>query len=157
VILPLPRFDYFGNVVFGDDVIYANRTKQVAHLVCGTLIACSLSAQFNSRPTGSISAPSIISKGQPEYTQRARAAGLEGEAVVRVRIDENGFPHEVAFVEFTSSRKHVEDPLGLDEKAVEAVKLWRFRPAKKNGTPVSLVVSVYVQFNLPPSERRNDR
>ena len=128
--------------------------KQVSHLIRGALVASSLFAQFD-RPKSNISNPYVISKGQPEYTERARKAGLEGEAAVRVRIDENGFPQDIEFFEFRISGEHVEDPLGLGEKAVEAVKLWRFHPAKKSGTPISLVVSAYVQFRLPASELRN--
>ena len=128
--------------------------KQVAHLICGALVASSLFAQFDT-PQSNISNPYVISKGQPEYSERARKAGLEGEATVRVRIDENGFPQDVEFFEFRSSGQHVEDPLGLGEKAVEAVKLWRFHPANKSGTSIPLVVSAFVQFRLPASERRD--
>lgn len=128
--------------------------KRTAQLICGTLLASSLFAQFD-RPKSDITTPYVISKVQPQYTEQARKARLEGEATVRVRIDENGSPQNVSFFEFKISGKHIEDPLGLDAKAVEAVKLWSFHPAMKNGTPISLFVSAYVQFRLPPSERLN--
>jgi TonB family protein len=148
-VTPCLRFDHFG---VRYHVIYA--MKRTAQFICGTLMASSLFAQFD-RPKSDITTSYVISKVQPEYTEQAKKAGLEGEATVRVRIDEGGFPQDVSFFEFKSSGKHIKDPLGLDEKAVEAVKLWRFHTANKIGTAISLFVSAYVQFRLPPSERLN--
>jgi TonB family protein len=86
--------------------------------------------------------PSLVSKVDPEYTEQARRAGLRGTVLLRTLIDENGMPTQVAVIRGLGS--------GLDEKAIECVKQWRFRPAvKKDGHPAPVEVSLEVNFGLP--------
>ena len=93
--------------------------------------------------------PSVISKVKPEYTEQAKIAGLEGEAVLAVTVDENGLPKDPEFVRFQQGPKQIQDSLGLDQMAVTAVKLWRFKAAMKGGKPISMRVKLEVQFRLP--------
>lgn len=39
--------------------------------------------------------------------------------------------------------------MGLDEKAIEAVKRWKFKPAMKDGKPVAVAVNIQIVFRLP--------
>lgn len=89
---------------------------------------------------GDVSEPIPIYEPDPEYSDAARKAKFQGTVVVGVIIGADG---------------HVYDPkvlqplgLGLDEKAIEAVKLWRFEPAKKHGQPVRVAANIEVNFHL---------
>jgi protein TonB len=118
-------------------------------LVATVLLAVSALAQPDSiRFSSDSSYPSVISKVKPEYTEQAKKAGIEGEAVLAVTIDENGLPKDPEFVRFQQGPKQIQDSLGLDKMAVTAVKLWRFRAAMKGGKPTSMRVKVEVQFRL---------
>lgn len=90
--------------------------------------------------SGGVAAPFAISKVEPEYTEEARAAGLRGSVLLAVTIGEDGIPRNVRIIR----------PLGrgLDEKALEAVRKWRFRPAIRDGKPVPTSANVEVSF--PP-------
>jgi outer membrane biosynthesis protein TonB len=93
--------------------------------------------------------PTVISRVEPEYTERAKNAGLEGFAVIAVTIDENGLPQDPMFIQFHRGAEQIQDPLGLDRAAIAALKHWRFRPATKEGKPISLRATISVQFRLP--------
>ncbi len=91
-------------------------------------------------PGGDISAPVILKKIEPEYSEEARKAKFSGTVKLSVLIDEHGIPRDIRVV----------GPLGmgLDEKAVEAVSQWRFRPAMKGGQPIAVTADVAVSFRL---------
>jgi len=92
------------------------------------------------RAGGEVSSPALITKVEPEYSEEARKAKYSGVVRLSVVIDEHGVPTDI----------HVTGPLGLglDEKAVEAVQKWRFRPGLKNGKPVKVRASIEVSFRL---------
>ncbi len=82
----------------------------------------------------------LVYKVEPEYSDQARIARLQGLVTLRVEIDETGRP---VAVEVRQSLG-----LGLDEKAIEAVRRWRFKPATRDGKPVRAPVLVDVSFRL---------
>jgi TonB family protein len=86
-----------------------------------------------------VSAPSIISARQPDYTDEANRARKEGKVVLSVVVDTAGHAQNLRIV----------TPLGygLDEKAVEAVRQWRFQPGMKDGKPVNVQINVEVEFH----------
>jgi protein TonB len=92
------------------------------------------------RVGGGVSAPRATFRPDPEYSAEARQAKYQGTVVVSVIIGTDGKAHGV----------HVSRSLGmgLDEKAVEAVRQWRFEPAMKDGKPVAVAVDVEVNFHL---------
>ncbi|MGA8025850.1 MAG: energy transducer TonB [Bryobacteraceae bacterium] len=89
---------------------------------------------------GDVSQPIPIYKPDPEYSEEARKAKYSGTVLVSVVIDEHGLPRDI----------HVIRPLGLglDEKAVEAVRTWRFIPGKKAGKPVAVEANIEISFRL---------
>jgi TonB family protein len=89
---------------------------------------------------GEVSPPIPIQKPDPAYSERARQAKLQGTLVLLVVIDRNGD------VGGTSVIKPL--GLGLDAKALETVRTWKFQPATRNGTPVPVRVMVEIQFKL---------
>jgi TonB family protein len=90
---------------------------------------------------GNISAPVPIYKPEPSYSEEARKAKYQGTVVLWVVVDEQGNVRD---------NIRVVRPLGLglDEKAVETVKTWKFKPAMRNGVPVAVYVDVEVTFRL---------
>jgi TonB family protein len=93
--------------------------------------------------------PRAIKKIEPEYTAEAKAAGLQGTAVVTLTVDENGLPRDVKFVGFRRRTDHIANPLGLDEAAIAATEKWRFKPSTRDGVPTPATVTIEVNFRLP--------
>jgi TonB family protein len=89
---------------------------------------------------GGVSAPVPLYQVDPEYSEEARKAKFQGTVVLEIVIDERGYP----------TNFKIPNPLGLglDQKAVEAVRQWRFRPGMKNGKPVAVVARIEVNFRL---------
>jgi TonB family protein len=89
---------------------------------------------------GGVSAPRAIYKPDPEYSEEARKAKYQGTVILGLIVDSSGRPKGLK----------VEHGLGmgLDEKALEAVRNWKFEPAEKDGKPVAVAISVEVQFRL---------
>jgi TonB family protein len=85
-------------------------------------------------------APVVIFKAAPQYTEEARRSRVEGTVVLSVEIGPDGAAHNIKIVRSL-------DP-GLDEKAIEAVSQWRFRPGMKDGVPVTVAARIEVNFRL---------
>ena len=95
---------------------------------------------------GGVSPPRPISTPDPEYSERARKAGYWGTCVLALIVDAQGLPRDIRVTRALG--------LGLDEKAIEAVRSWRFTPAKKDGVPVAVMINVEISFHL---DGANDR
>src|SRR5216684_1448866 len=92
------------------------------------------------RPGGSVTAPSLLQKVEPEYSEEARIAKLAGTVVVGGEIGPDGLAHNLRILRGLG--------LGLDQKAIEAIQQWRFKPGAKDGQPVSVMVNIEVNFRL---------
>jgi TonB family protein len=90
------------------------------------------------RVGGGVSAPVVIFKPQPSYTDQARDAGVAGEVRLRCIIDEKGVPTTITVA------KSLEP--SLDRSAVDTVFKWRFKPGMKDGRPVAVQVLIDVSF-----------
>lgn len=89
---------------------------------------------------GGVSAPVLIYKVEPEYSEEARKAKFQGTVVLAIVVDETGKVTNVRVIRPLG--------MGLDEKAIEAVSKWRFRPGYKDGKPVPVMANVEVNFRL---------
>jgi TonB family protein len=89
---------------------------------------------------GSFSPPLVIYKVDPEFSEEARRAKYQGSVLLMVDVDTTGRASNVRILKSVG--------LGLDEKAVEAVSRWRFRPAIKDGKPVTVPAAIEVNFHL---------
>jgi len=88
-----------------------------------------------------ISVPQVVSSPQPTYSEEARKAKLEGTVVLVLIVDEKGNPTNVTVINGLG--------MGLNEKAIDAVKGWKFTPAfSKDGKPVAAKIAVEVDFHL---------
>jgi len=87
-----------------------------------------------------VTSPKIKVKRAPSYSRAAEAAKIQGTCILDIIIDEQGLPTNISVL----------SPIGfgLDEKAVEAVSEWRFKPAMKDGKPVKVEVTVEVNFRF---------
>jgi periplasmic protein TonB len=92
------------------------------------------------RTGGGVSSPILVSKKEPEYSEEARKAKYQGTVLLYVEIDTNGRAQNI--------RVQRSLGLGLDEKAVEAVKQWKFKPGMKDGKPVIVAATIEVNFRL---------
>lgn len=83
----------------------------------------------------------------PEYSEEAREAKREGTCVLWLVVGTDGKAHDIKVARTLG--------FGLDEKAIEAVKRWRFQPAQKDGKPVLMQINVEVRFHLNAGAPRN--
>jgi periplasmic protein TonB len=89
---------------------------------------------------GNVSAPIPIYKPEPAYSEEARKAKYQGTVVLWIVVDAAGNVTDCKVVKPLG--------LGLDEKAVETVKTWKFKAAQRNGAAVPVRVMVEVSFRL---------
>ncbi len=92
------------------------------------------------RPGTGISAPSILREVRPDYTEDGRRRAIEGDVVLEIVVRADGSVGSVTLLQGLGA--------GLNERAIDAVRQWRFNPAKRYGTPVDVIVEVAVEFKL---------
>jgi protein TonB len=89
---------------------------------------------------GGVSAPSVLYKVDPEYSEEARKAKYSGTVVLYIEVDTTGHARNMRIIKGIG--------LGLDEKALDAVNKWRFKPGLKDGKPVVVRAQIEVNFRL---------
>jgi periplasmic protein TonB len=89
---------------------------------------------------GGVSAPVLIFSVEPEFSEEARKAKVAGNVLVNLWVDTNGNPSHVHVIRGVG--------MGLDEKAMEAVRQYKFKPAMENGRPVLVELNVEVNFQI---------
>jgi periplasmic protein TonB len=92
------------------------------------------------RPGSGITPPRVLREVKADYTEEARRRGLTGEVVLEIVVQRDGSVGDVKLL-------HGLDK-GLDERAIQAVRQWRFVPADRMGVAVDVVVEVGVEFKL---------
>jgi len=92
------------------------------------------------RVGGGVTAPALLFKVEPEYSEEARKAKYQGTVLLYVQVDPTGKAINMRVLHSLG--------LGLDEKAMEAVKKWKFKPGMKDGKPVTVEAQIEVNFRL---------
>ncbi len=92
------------------------------------------------RVGGGVSAPKALYAPDPEYSEEARKAKYQGTVVLWLVVDASGRPQQIRIQRALG--------MGLDEKAIEAVKQWKFDPARRDGQAVPVMINVEVNFRL---------
>ncbi len=92
------------------------------------------------RVGGGVSQPSVLFKVDPEYSEEARKAKYSGTVMLAVVVDVEGHARDIHVVKSLG--------MGLDEKAIEAVEKWKFKPGMKGGTAVNVRATIEVNFRL---------
>jgi TonB family protein len=87
-----------------------------------------------------VTVPEVIFNPEPSFSDEARKAKVQGIVVLLLVVGRDGRPSNVRVGQSLG--------MGLDEKAIEAVGRWRFRPATLNGQPVATQIAVEVNFHL---------
>jgi TonB family protein len=105
-----------------------------------SIVATNARAGGAYRIGGGVSAPSVLSKVEPGYSEEARKAKWQGTVVLSLVVDEQGRPRNLKVLRSLG--------LGLDQKAIEAVGKWRFNPGMKDGKPVPVMATIEVNFRL---------
>ena len=77
---------------------------------------------------------------EPQYSEEARKARYQGTVILQAIVRKDGTVDILRVVRSLG--------FGLDEKAIQALKEWRFRPGMKNGLPVDVSLNIEVNFNL---------
>ncbi len=84
--------------------------------------------------------PAVLHKVEPEYSEEARKAKWQGTVVLQLVVDEKGHPQDLKVMRALG--------LGLDQKAIEAVEKWTFKPGMKDGKAVPVIATIEVNFRL---------
>jgi TonB family protein len=92
------------------------------------------------RVGGGVSAPRALDTPDPEYSEEARKAKYQGTCVLWLIVGPDGKPRDIKVARALG--------MGLDQKAIEAVRNWKFEPAMKDGRPVAVQINVEVNFRL---------
>jgi protein TonB len=89
---------------------------------------------------GGVSAPQVIHAVEPEFTEDARRSNFQGDVQIKLIVDSQGNPQDIRLMSHLG--------MGLEEKAIEAVRQYKFRPAMFQGHPVSVQILIDVAFHL---------
>jgi protein TonB len=92
--------------------------------------------------------PRIRQEVKPEYTPEAMKARIQGRVVLEAIVLASGAVDDVSILTSLDTEH------GLDERAVAAMKQWRFEPGAKDGKPVAVRIEVEMVFRLreaPPA------
>jgi periplasmic protein TonB len=92
------------------------------------------------RPGSGIEAPRLLREVRADYTEDARQRGIAGDVVLEIVVRRDGSVGDVRILQGL--------PAGLNDRAVQAVRQWRFAPARRQGVPVDVIVEVSVEFKL---------
>lgn len=89
---------------------------------------------------GNVLPPKVLKHVDPQYSEEARRQQLSGTVLLSFVVDEKGLPQKIQVIRGIGH--------GLDEKAIEAVQQYRFQPAMRDGTPVSVQLKMEVRFEI---------
>ena len=92
------------------------------------------------RPGSGVEPPRLLREVRADYSDEARRAGIEGEVLLEIVVRRDGTVGDVRVLQRLGS--------GLDQRAIQAVRQWKFAAARMKGTPVDVIVEVGVEFKL---------
>ena len=87
-----------------------------------------------------VSAPVVIHKVEPKYTDAAKEAKIQGTVILNLEVTREGLADKIAVKEGLAP--------DLDQNAIKAVRQWRFKPGTKDGEPVRVKAAMEINFRL---------
>lgn len=97
-------------------------------------------AEYSGGGMASLTQPVLLTKVDPEYSEEARKVRLQGTVRLKIVVDTHGQAQNITVSQSLG--------LGLDDRAVDAVKKWKFLPARRDGKPTAVMAYVDVNFRL---------
>jgi len=94
------------------------------------------------RPGSGVSQPTLVSQVKPQYTTEAMRAKIQGKVWLEVVVMPDGRPGDIKVA------RSLDRTFGLDEEAMKAMRLWRFRPGMRQGAAVPTIITVEMEFSL---------
>jgi TonB family protein len=92
------------------------------------------------QPGSGVTPPVLLKEVRPGYTEEARRRSIEGDVLLEIVVRQDGSVGNVRVTRTLGA--------GLEQKAIEAVRQWKFGPARRQGAAVDVVVDVSVEFKL---------
>jgi periplasmic protein TonB len=92
------------------------------------------------RPGSGVEPPRLLREVKADYTEEARQRGIVGDVVLEIVVRVDGSVGDVKILQGLAG--------GLNDRAVQAVRQWRFSPARRLGAAVDVIVEVAVEFKL---------
>ena len=132
-----------------DDIAYLNRNGSGLGLGNANGVAQASGGNTGGdvyRVGGGVSAPVLLYQPQPELSDEARKTKLTGDVIVSIQVDPTGHPINMHIARGIG--------MGLDEKALEAVRQYKFKPAMKDGKPVTVEMNIDVNFQSPELKKK---
>ena len=117
-----------------------NQIAAAASIVALSLVP--LRAQQVYKPGNGVSLPAVVTKINPQYTEEAKAARIEGVVELNATVGVDGAVSDVTVT------KSLDKVLGLDDQAVKALKQWTFKPGQKDGKNVAVNLDFRMNFTL---------
>lgn len=117
---------------------YFSRMETIRHSTRPTTIVIELTKIWS--PEDGVTRPTLISKVEPQYSDEARKAKLQGTVTLVIEVWADGRAHNIRVFRGLG--------MGLDEKAVECVKQWLFLPGTKGGKTVRVSEQIDISFRL---------
>jgi periplasmic protein TonB len=94
------------------------------------------------RPGSGVTSPELVSQVKPQYTTEAMRAKIQGKVWLEVVVMPDGRPGDIKIA------RSLDRTFGLDEEAMKAMRLWRFRPGMRQGAAVPTIIVVEMEFSL---------
>jgi TonB family protein len=116
------------------------RVKEIRKNHIATMVQQTARAELAVRVGNGVTAPSVLYKRDPDYTEEARSAKYQGTVLLGIDVGADGYAYNIRVIRSLG--------LGLDEKAIEAVSQWRFRPGMRDGQPVTVQATIEINFRL---------
>ncbi len=110
-------------------------------ILCAATVCLAGDKKVNAVEIGpGITPPKLLEVASPEYTPEAKKAKIEGDVLLTIVIDQNGDVVDAVVKKGLGK--------GLDEQAIAAVKVWKYKPATKDDEPIAVKMDVTTTFML---------